>query len=366
MENLFTPTFGSVPPYLAGRDQIVNEILGAMSGNGHDPNLKSILVGARGTGKTTLLSYISERALDYGWITVRVTCFKGMNEEILSKLKKVASEYLESSNTKKIKGVSVGQLFSLEWENEQEDKDITISTKILNILDVLSKMDIGVLFAIDEVKPSVKDMLKFVVDYQTFENKKIALLMAGLPYQVSQLLRNEEVSFLRRAQYKKLERIPDGDVKNAFEKTFLSSGKKIDDDALEYATKEADGFAYMIQLIGYKTYELDPQKIMITLDDVKQGVKEAKRNMQDSIYRTTFYELSQGDLEYLKAMLVDDGVSSTKIIADRINKDKGYASQYRKRLLESGIIRSLRRGQVEFDIPGFKEFLKEEFEEDEY
>lgn len=35
-----------------------------------------------------------------------------------------------------------------------------------------------------------------------------------------------------------------------------------------------------------------------------------------------------------------------------------YASQYKRRLLESGVIGERGRGVVGFDIPGFREYLK--------
>ena len=63
-KNPFTPTFGSVPPFLAGREHILRDInRGFINGPG-DPNLSTIFTGARGTGKTALLSLLSETALD--------------------------------------------------------------------------------------------------------------------------------------------------------------------------------------------------------------------------------------------------------------------------------------------------------------
>lgn len=63
-KNPFTPTFGSVPPFLAGREHILRDInRGFINGPG-DPNLSTIFTGARGTGKTALLSLLSETALN--------------------------------------------------------------------------------------------------------------------------------------------------------------------------------------------------------------------------------------------------------------------------------------------------------------
>lgn len=360
-ENLFTPTFGKIPLCLAGRDAIIDQLMNAYQTNS-GPELSSILVGPRGMGKTALLSYISRNVLEYGWVTANVTCSKGMLKDIIIQLKEATSEYLESADKKRLKGISIGQIFSVEWENEFEKKEQNWRSIMTSILAQLNALDIGVLITIDEVNTKESEMIQFSKDYQHFvrEDRKVALLMAGLPFQVSQLLKDPEATFTRRSQCKKMNSIPDGAATLAFKKTIRSSNREIEEDALNLAVKESAGFPYMIQLIGYRTLQQNPDNTLITMDDVKAGIEEAKLNIEDSIYRTTLSELSDGDIQYLQVMLEDEKESSAKDIAERLNKPLGYTSQYRKRLMEAGVITSKRRGTVEFDLPGFKEFLKEE------
>ena len=54
-------------------------------------------------------------------------------------------------------------------------------------------------------------------------------------------------------------------------------------------------------------------------------------------------------------MLPDSGPSRVSEIAKRM----GDASQYKRRLLEDGVIGERGRGLVGFDIPAFREFLSE-------
>ena len=56
--NPFTPMFGRVPAYMAGREQIIDDMVLAFESADSDPNLCSIFYGARGTGKTALLAYL--------------------------------------------------------------------------------------------------------------------------------------------------------------------------------------------------------------------------------------------------------------------------------------------------------------------
>lgn len=78
------------------------------------PELSSILAGPRGMGKTALLSYVSKQALEYGWISANVNCSKEMLKDIIIQLKESAAEYLESIDRKRLKGISIGQIFSIE------------------------------------------------------------------------------------------------------------------------------------------------------------------------------------------------------------------------------------------------------------
>lgn len=328
-----------------------------------NPNRSTIISGARGTGKTVLLNHIQKKALELGWISVNVTCLKGMNEVLLNQIKDSASEFLESKSNKQLSGISVGQLFSFQWNSINEEKT-DFRTSLTRIVKELNMQDIGLMIEVDEVDVSNEELELLISTYQHFvgEDRKVALLMAGLPYNILRLSNDKRITFTRRAMIRNLERIPDGASANAIEMTIKETGRTIEPAALNYVVKKADGFAYLIQLIGYYTFMQNQNTAEITLSDAKEGTKYAFREMNDHIYKTTYYELSDIDKKFLNAMLEDKKQSSTAQIAKRMNCSAGYVSRYRIRLQEQGIIRSSRRGYVEFDLPGFRDFFKEEYQ----
>ncbi len=81
-ENPFTPTFGEVPAYMAGRAQLIGDMITAFERSGRSPDLSTVISGARGTGKTALLSLIAEEARKRGWVAVSVAALPGMLEDI--------------------------------------------------------------------------------------------------------------------------------------------------------------------------------------------------------------------------------------------------------------------------------------------
>ncbi|MBQ9058472.1 MAG: hypothetical protein IJ125_04760 [Atopobiaceae bacterium] len=205
-------------------------------------------------------------------------------------------------------------------------------------------------------------MVELAAVFQLFvsERKQVALLMAGLPYHVHQLLNDESVSFLRRSMQYQLGRIPDLDVLNALRRTFEEAGRTISAQALEACTQAAQGFAYMIQLVGYRTWNAS-DRVEISFEDVQRGIVAAQHDMEEHIYRSTYRELSDGDISFLEAMLGDAVESRLADVARRMGVKSNYASKYKSRLLAQGVIGERSRSTVfAFEIPGFREFFERE------
>jgi hypothetical protein len=63
--NPFTPTFGSPPPLLAGREELLAEALDDGPGSA---GRATLYTGARGAGKTVLLNEVEDTARERGWL----------------------------------------------------------------------------------------------------------------------------------------------------------------------------------------------------------------------------------------------------------------------------------------------------------
>lgn len=138
----FTPTFRSVPPFLANREHILRDInRGFINGPG-DPNLSTIFTGARGTGKTALLSLLSETALEHGWIAANVSAMPGMLEDIIERTKEAADSYLSQPHAR-INGVQIGPV-GIDWTYAQEAQG-NWRTRMNGVFRQLEKHDVGLL-----------------------------------------------------------------------------------------------------------------------------------------------------------------------------------------------------------------------------
>lgn len=358
LRNPFTPSFGQVPPYLAGRSRIIDDMERAFDRGPGDPNLSTILVGARGTGKTALLSYLAEIALSRGWVAASVTAEEGMLEDILERAAEAGSQFISSGGNARVTGVSIGQIFEMTWEYEDEGRG-NWRTRMNRLLDELDRYGVGLLITVDEVRADVDEMIKLASVYQHFvrEGRRASLVMAGLPGNVSSLISDDTVSFLRRAFKHRLGRIADYEVEDALRKTVEEGGRRIDDKGLSMAVEAIDGFPYLMQLVGYRAWDQHPETDAISQEDVANAVALARLEMEDRILEATFYELSEGDKRVLSAMLADGEVSRMTDIAARIGENSGYVSVYKNRLVEAGVVAEKGRGILAFDMPGLREYL---------
>lgn len=358
--NPFTPTFGTVPAHMAGREYVIHELTVALDNGPGDPNLVTIVSGARGTGKTALLSYMATEASARGWISVNVSALPGMLEEVAQQTERAASHLLSQDGKVNLSSLRLGNVAELRFDQATDTKP-TWRIRMTELLERLAETDTGLLITIDEIREDLDEMIHFASDFQHFvrEGRNVGLFMAGLPNHVSALLQDKSVSFLRRANYYEIGAVDDFEVEQAMRRTIEEAGRSVDSDALAEAVRITAGFPYLIQLLGFRSWNASPGAKVVSLEDVESGARYAENDMKRKIFDTTFRELSKGDIRFLEAMLPDEGMSNLSDIAERMNKKSNYASEYRRRLVEQGVLEDCGQGDLRIAIPFFKDYLRE-------
>ena len=358
--NPFNPQFGKRPRQFIGRDLIINDFLQSLN-DSNDPNRTTIITGIRGSGKTAILSDIHASLDPKKSAIINVTAREGMLLEILD-------EFVRNSKGKGwfgkgysgIQGFSVGALgFSVGLTKKSENEPHSFRFMLSGLLDELKGKRIKAVFLIDEVHNDTQEMREFAATYQHLvrEEYDVALVMAGLPSSVNDVLNDKILTFLRRAHRVELENIDTKAVEIAYEQAFSAAGRSFLGDALREAAKASEGYPYLIQLLGYFLFKNGSPAIDSKL--TRQSLELAKIELFRNVHAMLFQELSAKDRAFLFAMAEDDGISDFSSIRERLGVSPGYASKYRSRLLISGLIRSPGHGRLTFAPPYMREYITE-------
>ncbi|PJM77591.1 ATP-binding protein [Bifidobacterium felsineum] len=370
--NPFKPTAGRMPPLLIGRDAIIDDFEEGLDDGPGAPGRLMRVTGARGVGKTVILTEFGRIAKARKWEVIDETASEGLAQRLLNRLApdkpSVNLSLKPSVSIAGLGGISLG-----EASVSSKQMPLTLRAAMGQRLDALERKNAGLLVTIDEAQAADRsDMVAIATAVQHLirEERNIAFVFAGLPSIASKWLNDEVLTFLRRAQAEQLGDIPLQDVRDAFEDTFEDSGIAIEGKALDMAAKATEGYPFMIQLVGYHIWRIayrrsrnidskKPDAITVTEQDTEQGIANALSRLGDAVHGPELDGLSPIDKTYLLAMAQDDGPSSTSTVAERMGKDVAYANIYRTRLIDAQVIKDMGYGKVDFAIPYLRQYLRE-------
>jgi hypothetical protein len=191
------------------------------------------------------------------------------------------------------------------------------------------------------------------------EQRPVAFAAAGLPVAVQErLLKDKVLTFFRRADRHHLGAVPLDEVRVALEEPVTTAGKRIEALALDVAVPATRGYPFLIQMVGWQLWRAAGNDDTITTATAQRAIPIAIARMGDLVHEPALADLSRGDQQFLVAMAIDDGPSRTGVIARRLGVDDAWASQYRRRLIDAELIRPVRRGEFEFELPYLREYLR--------
>jgi hypothetical protein len=355
--NPFHPQFGRRPDRFIGRDYLIRDFLSSLD-EPNNPQRVTIVSGIRGSGKTALLSGIREALPKEQFAVADVTAGASLLQSILDQLR------LELGGRKRgLDGMNIGAFgFTLGVSTSKTSDQHGFRYYLTLLIDALSKEGRGVVFIIDELHNDESEMREFVTTYQHLvrERANVALLMAGLPQAVNSVLNDKVLTFLHRSYRVFLDNVDLLLVENLYESVFREVNRSIDKIVPLVAADASWGFPYLIQLIGYYLWKSEDE--VITPDSVSQALVNSKAELFQNVYALIVRELSSVDRKFLTAMIDNgsDEVAMSDVISC-MGVTSGYASRYRQRLLEAGVIRATAHGYVALAPPYLKEYLQREF-----
>ena len=301
----FRPGFGSSPPVLADRANLIVDFADGLADGPGSAARVSFYTGSRGVGKTVLLNALENSAREQGWVIVAESCTAGLVSRLVEHRRPTVYESIaESPPRRRTTGVSIAAVGGVTWKETPESAR-DLRAWVDAITDALAERDSGLLLTVDEVHPRhMSELVEVasVIQHAIREERQVAFAGAALSSSREGILKGDSTTFLRRADWRELGRIPDGEAARAIREPIEGTHRQVTDAAVAAAVAAAQGYAFLVQLLGDLMWKNRPAEAVITVEDVIEAVPKATRRMGANILGPDLEGLSQIDRTYLLAM----------------------------------------------------------------
>jgi hypothetical protein len=137
-------------------------------------------------------------------------------------------------------------------------------------------------------------------------------------------------------------------------------GVEYEEKAARRVVRESAGYPYFIQEYGLELWN-HAERSPISLSDLDRVREIVTDSLERSFFGPRFQLASDAEQRYLAAMaaLGEPPYRSSDVAAGYGARDTRGVSVFRESLIQKGLICSPRRGQVDFTVPLFAEFLRD-------
>ena len=368
--NPFRPTFGRPPHTLAGRDEAMRRLRVAMSAGPDHPDYSMLLKGPRGSGKTVLLAAMRDAAERHGLATVRVIAkpertFADALIEQMTAADEAGGRRRVSSAQVSVLGTGAGVSMQAPEAREQ-----SVHTRMLTAMERLADRvqhrSTGVLITIDEFHnaniAAARDFAHALQDVAKIDGKPVMLVAAGLPSMEETVLADPGMTFFQRIARMQMDPLTSEEASRALRVPIEAAGGTISDEALQTAVAATSGYPFMVQLVGYHSWErcMDPAAV-VSIVDVRSAVDAATIDMEAQVFAPIVRELSPTDRLILAAMSrFEEDEVGLRDVARVAGKTLSYVGVYAERLREAGVIHRPARGRLRFVHATMRDWLRRE------
>lgn len=381
--NPYAPGAGTIPPELAGRDDIIEKASIALDRCRNNLSSRGLcLVGLRGVGKTVLLTHISQEAESKGFAVVSVETPEKRSlpallipalRIALLKLDRMAAVGNLAKRALRVLGGFIGAM-KLKYEDVEFGIDLGKELGVADSGDL--EHDLAALFVeIGKAAKERKTALVLCIDeIQYIEEEQFAALImalhkcaqnqlpviligAGLPQLVGQAGRAKSYAE-RLFEYPNIGPLEPSAARRALEMPAAKHNVRYDKDAMDEILLHTQCYPYFLQEWGKHSWECARQS-PITLTDVKAANVLAISELDANFFRVRFDRLTPGEKKYLRAMAeLGAGPHRSGDIADILKKDVQAVAPTRAQLINKGMIYSPSHGDNSFTVPLFDGYMK--------
>lgn len=386
--NPYTPGAGTPPRELAGReaelrrfDLLLERLAAGRSERG------VVLKGLRGVGKTVLMREFADRAAERGWGVGRLeaTGATDLRAELADMaggaLRQIgarasarevllrAARFVKAFTLRATEGGGVELSLDLEAALDAPvGSEIERDTiRLFAELGAAARAnDTGVVFLIDEMQLLGREDLEALcaaAHRAGQDHLPIAVVGAGLPILPERLA--EAKSYAERLfVFPDLGTLSENAARRAIERpaeiAIPDRPVRYEGAALEAILELSERYPYFLQAYGLQAWNAAPEGDTIGRRDVERAMTIAREELDRDFFETRFTRATRAGRRYLAAMAeLGDGPYASGEVAETGGwKTVTSAGPVRQTLIEKGLVYSPDRGQVDFTVPHFADFMR--------
>ncbi|HEU5244993.1 MAG TPA: hypothetical protein VFU33_11380 [Gaiellaceae bacterium] len=134
--------------------------------------------------------------------------------------------------------------------------------------------------------------LAVVVQHAFRDERQVAFVGAGLSSSISDVLQDEVLTFLRRAEKHHLGPVMLDDVQRAIRTPIEANGRAVSEEAVAVMAEGTLGYPFLIQLVGAQTWRLHPDRTEVSLEDAREGVAHAQLRLGALVHEPALAQAS--------------------------------------------------------------------------
>jgi hypothetical protein len=373
-ENPYRPGFNEPPKELAGREAVLEDLtdaveVAALEGRTPRPTL---LVGARGVGKTVLLAQAAAIAgSEFGWPRVHTelrpdTPFTPDLIDAIGRVRNLV-EQPPSKRALKTESVTVragvpgigGEVRLARAAGSAEDPTPALRPALTGLAELAIARETGFVLTLDEAHLATRRelaALAALLQEGTGERWPVVVVIAGLP-----LMRAPEhsVTYLERGAWHELGLLSGEETVRALRLPAEAGGRPMDEDAAIVLAEASGGYPYAIQLYGHHAWRASAGNDRIDLAAAQAALPRAQRALEDGLYAARWSAASPTQKRYLTALatiVATTNPTTGRAVAEQLGSTPKQLSSVRDELIKAGTL-TVDGDQLRFTIPGMSAYV---------
>jgi AAA ATPase domain len=372
-ESPFNAGFGVQPPVLAGREEVLHQVLLGLGRGPGRAEFHTLLLGARGTGKTVLLHAVEDhlaaekRSVFLRWDASEPVddAVRGQQPALDAQLRRVGRRGLRRIEPELVIKAAPGGV-GAEATLRGRTTAAAPSTGVLleKLAEAAAARDRTVVMLVDELHAASDHDLRVIANaVQQLANVRslpLALVAAGVPHTV-EVFQRANVTFMERWRPTVIGNLDPHDTRAALEIPFLDAGRDITAAALDHLVEATTGYPYAVQLAGNACWEAAGDSAQITIRHARQAAAKTRSELTRTVFVSTWQRLRPADQQYAYAVAKTrdhGGVATTGAAAGYLGRSPQSVARSRDRLINThAVLRASQHGRLEFVLPGFGDWV---------